>query len=47
LTTGEVSLACETEEEDIAIEICPNGPEVPGAVDRMIRAAHAYFEENK
>lgn len=40
LTTGEVSLtACDTiddEPQDIDIELAPNGPEVPEAVDRLI-----------
>jgi len=45
LTTGEVSLTTfDTENEiDIAIEICPNGPQVPRAVANMIAAAWAYI----
>ena len=43
LTTGEVSLTLhdpETE-EDVDIEVVPNGPEVPAAVDRLVeRNAH-------
>lgn len=41
LSTGVVSLTCFNHAtcEDIAIELCANGPEVPAAVDRLIRAA--------
>ena len=45
LTTGEVSLtvcdpdADDGEGADIAIEVVPNGPEVPGAIDRLVLAA--------
>lgn len=38
LTTGEVSLTItDPEEGDFDIELVPNGPEVVGAVDRLIR----------
>ena len=45
LTTGEVSFTAERDgcncEMDIDnIEVVPNGPEVPKAVDRLIRKAH-------
>lgn len=36
LSTGEVSLSIGNGEEDRAIELCANGPEVPLAVDRLI-----------
>jgi hypothetical protein len=45
LTTGEASLTCEcVDPEDgdsvtLAIEVVPNGPEVPAAVDRLVQAA--------
>jgi hypothetical protein len=43
LMTGHVSLtACaivDDEPDDVAIEICRNGPEVPTAVDRLVRKA--------
>lgn len=43
LTTGHVSLtACmvvDEEPDDIEIEIVQNGPDVPNAVDRLVRAA--------
>ena len=39
LTTGEISLTVAYEGEDIAIEICPNGPEVLDAVDKLILSA--------
>jgi hypothetical protein len=40
LSTGEVSVACEYGDQDIACEVCPNGPEVEAAVDRMIKTAY-------
>jgi hypothetical protein len=36
LLTGEVSLTIGNEEEDLAWQLCPNGPEVPRAVSRLI-----------
>jgi uncharacterized protein with GYD domain len=45
LSTGEISLTavCEIdgEEQDACIELCGNGPAVPEAVDRLVRAAIA------
>ena len=35
-TTGEVSLTIADDEEDLAIEVCSNGPEVLTAVDKLI-----------
>jgi hypothetical protein len=50
LTTDEVSVTCvgevDGEEQDVAIEVCFNGPEVPNAVDRVIRAAHAALAKS-
>lgn len=40
LTTGHVSLTIENDEEPIAHEVIPNGPEVPVAVDRLINNAY-------
>lgn len=44
LQTGEVSMSIEDHSKEdpevIAMEICPNGPEVPNAVDKMIREAY-------
>lgn len=40
LSTGQVSVACEYENQDIACEVCANGPEVEAAVDRMIKTAY-------
>jgi hypothetical protein len=40
LRTGEVSMAVEYGDETLAIEIVPNGPKVPPAVDRIIAYAH-------
>ena len=48
LTTNEVSLTAEREGDDgeldvDGIEVVPNGPEVPGAVDRLITTAHGQL----
>lgn len=47
LNTGHASLtACfvvDNEQKDIAIEVCKNGPEVPAAVDRLVRKSIAYI----
>jgi hypothetical protein len=39
LTTGDVSLTVSDGSEDVAIEIAPNGPEVPRALARLIETA--------
>jgi hypothetical protein len=39
LTTGEISLAVEGPDGDIACRIAPNGPAVLAAVDDLVRAA--------
>lgn len=44
LSTGLISMEAMRDEESLAAEICPNGPEVLLAVDRMIRAAHAALK---
>jgi len=36
LTTGEISMTVAFEEEDIAIEVCENGPPIMKAVDRLV-----------
>lgn len=36
-----ISLTVEGEDGDFDIEVCPNGPEVPSAVDRLISRAAA------
>jgi len=44
LSTGEVALYASDAafpDEDLAIEVVPNGPEVPAAVDRLVRDALA------
>lgn len=43
LMTGEVSLTVvdTTEEEDIAIQICPNGPGIHGYIEKLISEALA------
>ncbi len=47
----EVSLtACavvDSEPQDIAIEMCPNGPEIPLAVQRLVENAEKYMENSK
>jgi hypothetical protein len=46
LTTGHVSLTAgfvvDDEPEDIAIEVCDNGPPVVAAVEKLVRAAAAW-----
>ena len=46
LSTDEVSLTVFNNElgENIAIEICPNGPEVLNAIARLIRSAAKHIE---
>lgn len=47
LSTGQISMTCEDDrwEDDpvLAHEICPNGPEVPIAVDRLVATAAEAF----
>ena len=49
LTTGHASLTAvyfvDGEDQDIAIEVTPNGPEVVPAVDRLVRASVKYLED--
>jgi hypothetical protein len=33
------------EDQDIAIEVCWNGPEVPGAVDALVRRSVAWLRK--
>lgn len=40
LQTREISLTVSDGEEDVCIEVGPNGPEVPFAVDRLVISAH-------
>jgi len=51
LTTGHASLTAvhevDGEEQDVAIEICPNGPEVPGKVDALVRRSLAWLENSR
>ena len=44
LSTGEISLAVEHGDDTYAIEIVPNGPEVPLAVDRIVRDGYAQMQ---
>jgi hypothetical protein len=41
LVTNEVSLTAELDDETLAIEVVPNGPQIPEAVDRLVLAADA------
>jgi hypothetical protein len=36
LMNGIVSLTISNGKEDVAIELSPNGPEIPGAVERLV-----------
>lgn len=42
LMNGIVSLACEYEDGDVAMELSNNGPEVEAATDKMIEDAYDY-----
>lgn len=46
LTTGEVSLTVHDRKtgEDVAIEVCSNGPPVVDAIDRLISRAYTQLE---
>ncbi len=35
------------EEQDVEIEICKNGPDVPGAVERLIRKSVAWLRDRQ
>ena len=37
LRTGEVSLTAHMDGQDIKMVLCANGPEIPQAVDRLVR----------
>jgi len=44
LTTGDVSITKRRGEEgDVAIAVCPNGPEVPANVDKVVRESEQYI----
>ena len=47
LTTGHVSLtACQHVDDeplDVEIVVCQNGPEIPGAVDRLVKMSAAHI----
>jgi hypothetical protein len=45
LTTGEINMDCCNEDEQLCCEVCDNGPQVPDAVDRLVRQAHKILEE--
>lgn len=49
LTTGEVSLTVHDPdtEEDVAIEVVPNGEGVGAAVDRLVSSAYAMIRERE
>ena len=44
LTTGEVSLAAEGDDDTYAMEVVPNGPGVREAVERLVRATHSMVQ---
>lgn len=47
LTTGHVSLTAvhtvDDEEQDVAIEVCANGPDVPVRVDQLVRKSIEFI----
>ena len=45
LRTGDVSLTAEDGDGVVAIEIVPNGPEVPAAVMRLLASALAEYQK--
>ena len=49
LTTGHVSLTAvhlvDGEYQDIAIQVCENGPEVPACVEKLVRRSVAWLAE--
>lgn len=48
LTTGIVSMTCERDELDdpiLAIELSPNGPEIVGHVEKLVKDAMLRLEE--
>lgn len=48
LRTGEVSFTISDGEQDLAIELSANGPEVPSAIDRLIsRFARKYLNDSE
>lgn len=49
LSTGHASLTIvdPDDEADIAIEVVPNGPEVPAAVDRLVAEAMKHMENRE
>lgn len=47
LVTGYVSLTVADDKGDHDIEVVPNGPEVPAAIDRMIRRFAAMRTEGR
>jgi hypothetical protein len=47
LPTREISLTITNDEADAAIEVVPNGPEVPRAIDRMIERFAAVLTQDK
>lgn len=47
LRTGEISMTVERgEDETLAIEVCPNGPDVPVCVDRLVITAEKAWAES-
>jgi len=47
LMTGLVSLACEYDDRDVALEVCENGPKVMETADKVVINAYRYAVEGK
>ena len=45
LRTGEVSLTAVYNDDDIAIELCANGPDVPYAVELLVRKSISFLDK--
>lgn len=42
LNTGQVSLTAVKDDDDVCIELCMNGPDVPAAVDRLVKKSKEH-----
>jgi len=45
LSTGMVNMECMLAECCICGELCPNGPQVPGAVEKLVRTAYRRLDK--
>jgi hypothetical protein len=45
LTTGHASFTAVKYGDDVAIEVCMNGPGVPAAVERLVRKSEKFIDD--